>query len=152
MAEWVCLECEQENTEEDQECCACETPRPAPAADARYAGYKIGVIETVEAIPKTKLKELKINIGANEPLTVVTNAKINETGVKVVVATIGATVSMDGEDTVVKKTTVGGRKSEGILCDSLALGWKGGGAGTAVILPDEFVVGEAPPASKPRTG
>jgi hypothetical protein len=32
------------------------------------------------------------------------------------------------------------------------LKWKGGGAGNAVILVgDEFVVGDSPPNSKPRT-
>ncbi|KAJ3215246.1 hypothetical protein HDU67_000662 [Dinochytrium kinnereticum] len=150
--DWNCLECEQENTPEDTECCACEAPKPAPPEDPRYKGYKVGVVKSVEAIPKTKLKELKIDVGGKEDITVVTNAKnMNETGVKVVVATVGAVVVVDGDDVEVKKSTVGGRKSEGMLCDAPALGWKGGAAGLAVILPDEFAVGSAPPSSKPRT-
>jgi tRNA-binding EMAP/Myf-like protein len=113
----------------------------------------------VEAIPKTKLKALKLALSSSDPdaegntITVVTNAKnVNEPGLKVVVACIGAVVSADGEEVVVKRSTVGGRKSEGILCDAPMLKWKGGGTGNAVILVgDEFVVGDSPPNSKPRT-
>lgn len=50
----------------------------------------------------------------------------------------------------VKKTSVGGVISEGMLCDSYMLGWKGGGKGMAAILPDSFEIGSTPPESKPR--
>ncbi|KAJ3099321.1 hypothetical protein HDU96_010742 [Phlyctochytrium bullatum] len=149
MPEWTCADCEYENEEAETQCAACETPKPD--GGGRYSGYKVGLIQSIEAIPKTKLKALSIDIGGPETIAVVTNGKnINEVGVKVVVATIGALVNVDGEDIQVKKSTVGGKKSEGILCDSVMLGWKGGGAGTAVILPSEFAVGGEPPAQKPR--
>jgi hypothetical protein len=44
-ADWVCVECEQENEGTDEVCIACEEPRPAapePEVDDRYAGYKVG--------------------------------------------------------------------------------------------------------------
>jgi len=59
------------------------------------------------------------------PITVVTNAPNVEVGKRVVVATEGAVVG----DVTIKPTTVGGKKSEGMLLDSPNLGWKGGAAG-----------------------
>ena len=56
----------------------------------------------------------------------------------------------EGEMQQVKKASVGGVVSEGMLCDSYMLGWKGGGKGMAAILPDSFEIGSTPPESKPR--
>ena len=64
-----------------------------------------------------------------------------------VVATVGAELK-DGEK--VKRAPVGGVMSEGMLCDGPMLGWAGGGAGTAVLLPDTFKPGDKPPGSRPR--
>ena len=66
-----------------------------------------------------------------------------------VVATVGAELK-DGEK--VKRAPVGGVMSEGMLCDGPMLGWAGGGAGTAVLLPDTFKPGDKPPGSRPRLG
>ena len=49
---------------------------------------------------------------------------------RVVVAPAGSSVLDDeGELQPVKKASVGGVVSEGMLCDSYMLGWKGGGRG-----------------------
>lgn len=64
-----------------------------------------------------------------------------------VVATVGAELK-DGDK--VKRAPVGGVMSEGMLCDGPMLGWAGGGAGTAVLLPDTFKPGDTPPRSRPR--
>ena len=70
---------------------------------------------------------------------------------RVAVAPIGSKVlDEEGEEMEIKKTTVGGVVSEGMLCDSRMLGWSGGAAGIAVQIPDSIAVGEAPPATKPR--
>jgi hypothetical protein len=67
------------------------------------------------------------------------------------VAPAGSSVLDDeGEMLQVKKASVGGTVSEGMLCDSYMLGWKGGGRGMAAILPDSFEIGSTPPDSKPR--
>ena len=79
------------------------------------------------------------------PLTVVTNAPNVEVGKRVVVATEGAVVG----DITIKPTNVGGKKSEGMLLDSPALGWKGGAAGMAAVVPDSFECGVEPPSSRP---
>jgi len=50
----------------------------------------------------------------------------------------------------VKKASVGGVTSEGMLCDSAMCGWSGSGAGAAALLPGDFPLGAAPPSSRPR--
>ena len=56
----------------------------------------------------------------------------------------------EGEEMEVKKTSVGGVLSEGMLCDSRMLGWTGGAAGVAAQMPASLAVGDAPPRTKPR--
>ena len=66
---------------------------------------------------------------------------------RIVVACEGA-VLKDG--TTVKPTVVGGVKSFGILCDNPMLGWTGGGAGNAALVPDSCEIGCIPPETRPR--
>lgn len=70
---------------------------------------------------------------------------------RIVVAPVGSSVlNEEGELIQVKKASVGGTISEGMLCDSYMLGWKGGAKGLAAIIPDSFEIGSTPPESKPR--
>ena len=48
------------------------------------------------------------------------------------------------------KKTVGGRPSEGVLCDAPMLGWTGGGAGAAALVPEACAPGDRPPEKRPR--
>eukprot|EP00966_Prymnesium_polylepis_P263381 6083751-Prymnesium_polylepis.1 len=101
---------------------------------ADTAGYKVGLVDACEALPGNKAKKLfklSVNIGADEPVTIVTNATNVSAGCRVVVAPVGSKVN--GE--AVKKAAVGGQTSEGMLCDAPMLGWKGGGAGAAALVP-----------------
>jgi len=41
-------------------------------------------------------------------------------------------------------------QSEGVVCDSVMLGWSGGAAGVCVQVPEAFNPGDDAPASKPR--
>jgi len=96
-----------------------------------------------------KLKVCSIDVGAEAPVTVVTNAtNIAERtiGKLVCVATVGSEV----EGVKVTRRAVGGTTSEGMLCDSPMLGWSGGAAGIAVLIPDSFNPGDSPPSSRPR--
>ena len=43
-----------------------------------------------------------------------------------------------GEMEIVRKELVGGIFSEGMICDSVILGWTGGAAGIAVQVPPSF--------------
>ena len=113
-----------------------------------FVAGKIVACEKVAG--KDKLSKLSVDVGsdAGGELTIVTNAPNVEEGKFVVVATVGCEVN--GEP--VKKATVGGVPSEGMLCDAPMLGWKGGGAGNAALLPDDgsFAPGDAPPPERPR--
>ncbi|KAG5478659.1 hypothetical protein LSCM1_06063 [Leishmania martiniquensis] len=153
MPSWVCPECEYENEEGDVACAACEADRPASPQAARvaddddaYAHIHVGVIMECEDAPKTRLKRLKVDVGKEKPIPVVTVATNVKQGDHVLVACVGAEVK--GE--TVMKTTVNGFPSEGILCDAGMLGWVGGGAGAAVTLPESFTAGSRPPNSRPR--
>ena len=115
------------------------------------SGYLAGLVLSCEEVPKKdKLKKLSIDVGAAEPVDVVTNAGnvgTRTVGCRVVVAAVGSELR-DPEK--VKKTSVGGVSSTGVLCDGPMLGWSGGGAGTAVLLPDAFNPGDPCPRSGPR--
>lgn len=111
-------------------------------------GFVVGLVAACESVQgKDKLSQLAVDVGAPERLQIVTNASNVGEGSRVVVATVGTTLP-DG--TEVKKASVGGVPSEGMLCDAPMLGWVGGGAGAAALVPDTFAVGDAPPASRPR--
>ena len=157
-AVWECPECCNENEATNATCQACDEPSPAGDAaaseeDSRYNGYKVGLITALEELSATaggkKLKKVTVDIGGTE-LVIVTNAPNVKEGMKTVVATPGATVEADGESVKIKPTSVGGVISHGMLCDSGMLGWTGGGAGNAVVIPDSFAVGATPPESRPR--
>jgi len=144
---WLCPDCEQENGPEDTVCIACDAPRPV-VADAKFENYVVGLIQSVESVPnKDKLKQLKVDVGEGEPLKIVTNAGNVKEGSRVVIAKVGAIVN----DEPLQKAVVGGCPSEGMLCDGPMLGWTGGGAGAAALLPDTFAVGGPPPDARPRT-
>jgi tRNA-binding EMAP/Myf-like protein len=57
---------------------------------------------------------------------------------------------VDGEEVEVKEAKVGGCTSQGMLCDAPMLGWTGGGAGNAALVPESFEPGDAPPERRPR--
>ena len=91
---------------------------------------------------------------------IVTNAKHVEEGDIVAVAKEEAIVpagaepeSDGGEGIEVKKTTVGGVQSAGMLCDGVMLSWPAGTAGVLAKFnefEEHFPVGGAPPLIKPR--
>eukprot|EP01059_Diplonema_ambulator_P030090 TRINITY_DN50342_c0_g1_i1.p1 TRINITY_DN50342_c0_g1~~TRINITY_DN50342_c0_g1_i1.p1 ORF type:complete len:149 (+),score=36.99 TRINITY_DN50342_c0_g1_i1:78-524(+) len=146
MPEWKCEACDYEN-EGGEECEACGEAKPV---DERYVGYKVGLVTECKEIPKTqKLKEIVVDIGG-ESVKVVTNAPNVKEGLLTVIATVGATVEIDGEPTEVKKTTVGGKPSNGMVCNGPMLGWTGGDAKQAVTIPEGTPLGSAPPPTRPR--
>mmetsp|Transcript_9010 Transcript_9010/g.9890 ORF Transcript_9010/g.9890 Transcript_9010/m.9890 type:complete len:182 (-) Transcript_9010:78-623(-) len=123
--------------------------------------YKIGIVLSIEDCGNCKkggkvLRSLKIRIGESEDedcVAVVTSANNVRENSRVVVALAGSSILNDeGEMQEVKKASVGGAVSEGMLLDSHMLGWKGGAKGIAVNLPDSFEIGSSPPSTKPRGG
>jgi len=149
--EWACPECEYANEAADAACAACDAPKPAAGGGGggggRYDGYKAGLVLTCEPVAgKDKLKKLSVDVGGASPLTLVTNAPNVVEGSRIVVATVGALVN----DEPLKKANVVGVPSEGMVCSNPMLGWSGGGATTAALLPDSFKPGDAPPDKAPR--
>ena len=79
---------------------------------------------------QVKKKKVDVGEGEEKAITVVTNdSKVRE-GDRLIVARIGARVpasSIEEEETiVVKKTSVAGTHSEGMLCDAQMLQWGNG--------------------------
>ena len=113
--------------------------------------YVVGVVLTCDAVAgKDRLKVVTVDIGDSTILTIATNAPNIREGTRTCVAIIGTTIEIAGAGEIVKKTNVGGILSEGMICDSVMLGWAGGAAGLAVQIPPSFPLGAAAPTSKPR--
>jgi len=106
------------------------------------------VNECVATTGKNKLKKLSVDIGQELPVTIVTSMESISVGSRVVVAVVGSFVN----EQEVTKTTFGDDVSEGTLCDTAMLGWKGGVEGAAALLPASFLPGDAAPLEKPRRG
>lgn len=133
--------------------------------------FKIGLVDAAEVVQK-KYNKLLVRVsdsteegGEPEPVTIVTNDLKVKEGELVVVASVGARVPMcarvedfgggEEEDLAgeeVKKASVGGVASEGMLCDSGMLGWQGGAKGIAVRLDKDagFGIGGKVPLTRPR--
>lgn len=148
---WECTECGEAENDGGDACASCEAPRPctAPAEQDAFDGFCVGLVQSCEPL-KDKLRLLKIDVGTSEPVSVVTNASNAVAGSRVVVACVGAVVRSPTGDVTVKKAVVGGAASEGMLCDAPMLGWTGGGAGAAALVPESFAVGSRPPVQRPR--
>ena len=107
--------------------------------------FVVGVVFGVHGI-SPKLKKVTVDIGGEEALTIVTNATNVREGTRTCVATVGTSI----EDVEVKKMSVGGVTSEGMLCDSKMLNWAGGAEGICVQVPPTYSPGDPAPTSKPR--
>ena len=124
--------------------------------DWKFRGYKVGKVLSVGEL-KSPLKKCMVQVSEKDELQIVTNTKHVAQGDIVVVATIGAIVPAGadpeeegGQGVVVKSATVGGSKSDGMLCDGVMLQWAGGSKGVLVKLKEaQFTVGATPPAKKP---
>ncbi len=119
-----------------------------------YENYCCGLVLASEKL-SDKLKKCKVDVGEGEEkaITVVTNdSKVRE-GDRLIVARIGARVpasSTEEEGTiVVKKTSVAGTSSEGMLCDAPMLQWGNGSKGVAYRVPDSIDLGSCPPRIAP---
>ena len=112
--------------------------------------FVVGKVVECGSVPgKDKLKQLVVDVGTTT-LTVVTNAPNIREGTRTVIALIGTELEVHGEAITVRATLVGGVTSEGMVCDSVMLGWAGGAAGVAVQVPESYALGAPAPTSKPR--
>ena len=120
----------------------------APVLKDDVSGCTEAVCGVVEACEKAsgKFVKLSVNIGDEVPLTIATNWDGVGEGSRVCIAVVGSFVA-DVEVTPVER---GGVTSQGLLCDAAMLGWAGGAAGAAVLLPTSFSPGDPAPHEKPR--
>ena len=77
---------------------------------------------------------------SSQSITVITNAPNIRVGTRTVVAEVGTEFEdkETGEMAIVRKELIGGVYSEGMICDSVILGWAGGAAGVAVQVPPSY--------------
>ncbi len=133
-----------------------------------YSNFQVAKVLKVEPIAKQKdLKKILVDItGDGDESTavqIVTNAKYIEENWLVVVALenaivpAGAVLGDDPDAVQVKPCSVGGVKSNGMVCDSPMLSWVGGAKGAVQQLPESdesgavlFKVGDKPPAARPQ--
>lgn len=106
-----------------------------------------GLVKECESI-SAKNKKLTIDVGRELPVIIVSSWDGVDVDYRVVVACVGSFIN----EQEVTKTTVAGVVSEGVLCDTAMLGWKGGANGAAALLPARFSPGDAAPSEKPRRG
>ena len=121
--------------------------------------YKVGIVLGLEdcggggKAGGRQLRSCKVNVGdETDPITVVTSATNVRVGSRLAVAVVGtAVLNEEGDEIVVKRTSVGGVMSEGMFCDARMLGWQtNASGGIAQLIPDTVQVGDAPPRTKPR--
>ena len=103
-------------------------------------GLVIGEVLTKEKHPDAdKLNCTTINIGGDEPLSIVCGASNLEVGQKVVVATIGTTLYSDEDSFKIKKSKIRGQLSEGMICAEDEIGLGKGHDGIMVLDPTTVV-------------
>lgn len=102
-------------------------------------GLVIGeVLECGQHPNADRLKITKVDVGLEQPLTIVCGAPNVAKGQKVVVATVGTTIyPIDGDPFKIKKSKIRGEESEGMICaeDEIGIGRSHEG----IIVLDETV-------------
>lgn len=112
--------------------------------------FVVAVVLECDPIPqKPNLKVVTCDVGSAR-VVIVTNAPNIRKGTRTCVALVGSVLEENGEEITVSKRAVAGVMSEGMICDSVMLGWIGGAKGICVQVPDSFDVGTPAPTSKPR--
>ncbi len=104
-------------------------------------GLVIGEVLTCEKHPNAdKLSKTTVNIGGEEPLSIVCGAPNVAAGQKVVVATVGTVLYSGDESFTIKKGKIRGEASLGMICaeDEIGLGSSHDGI---MVLPEDVAVG-----------
>lgn len=104
-------------------------------------GVVVGEVLTCEKHPDAdKLSVTTVNVGSGKPLNIVCGAPNVAKGQKVLVATVGTKLYLNGQEIVIKKAKLRGQLSEGMICaeDELGLGDSHDGI---MVLPTDAPVG-----------
>ena len=113
-------------------------------------GVVIGQVDTCASHPNAdRLRVCTVDIGVEEPVTIVCGAPNVEAGQKVAVATIGTVLNMPSRDNpgeqvaiTISKSKIRGEVSLGMICSAVELG-VGDDASGILVLSDDAPVGEA---------
>lgn len=106
-------------------------------------GIVTGHVISCERHPNAdRLSLTKVDVGGEEPLSIVCGAPNVAAGQKVLVATIGTTLYAADDSFQIKKSKIRGEVSEGMICaeDELGLGTSHDGI---LVLPEDTAVGQA---------
>jgi phenylalanyl-tRNA synthetase beta chain len=106
-------------------------------------GFVVGEVLTCEKHPDAdRLKITTVSIGSGEPLNIVCGAPNVAAGQKVVVATVGTLIQMEGKEPFeIKKSKIRGAESAGMICaeDEMGMGSNHDGI---LVLPNDAPVGQ----------
>ncbi|MBC8045654.1 MAG: phenylalanine--tRNA ligase subunit beta [Fimbriimonadaceae bacterium] len=118
-----------------------EAVYPYESIKGGLEGLIVGEVITCERHPDAdKLKTTKVNIGKGELLNIVCGAPNVAVGQKVIVASISTTIHpVKGEPFTIKKATIRGVESEGMLCAEDEIGLGEGHAGLFILNADAVV-------------
>ncbi len=138
LREWVNPSVETEALGHQLTMAGLEVDAIEPVAGA-FTGVVVGEVLSVEPHPDAdKLRVTTVNVGADEPLTIVCGAANVRPGLRVPCATIGAVLPGDFK---IKKSKLRGVPSHGMLCSDKELGLAESSDGL-MELPLDAPVGE----------
>lgn len=138
LREWVSPDLTSEQLAEQLSMAGLEVDAVEPAA-AAFDGVVVGeVVECAQHPDADKLRVTKVNVGGDDLLDIVCGAPNCRQGLKVAVATVGATLPGDFK---IKKAKLRGAPSHGMLCSSSELGLDDEHSGI-IELPADAPVGQ----------
>ncbi len=107
------------------------------AVPGNLKGLIVGKVLGCEKHPQAdRLKIARVDIGSEEPLTIVCGAPNIAEGQKVVVAPVGSTIYPSSSEPVrIKKTRIRGEESVGMICAEDEIGWGQSHEGIMVLDP-----------------
>lgn len=117
-----------------------EAIEPIEQLKGGLAGVVTGQVLTCEKHPDSDhLSLTTVDVGAANPLPIVCGAPNVAAGQKVLVATVGTTLELNGQSIVIKKAKIRGVPSEGMICAEDELGIGTSHAGIMVLDPETKV-------------
>ena len=119
-----------------------EQIRPYEEIRGGLAGLVVGEVMHTEKHPNAdKLTLTKVHIGEGPLLSIVCGAPNVATGQKVIVAPVGITIfPTHGDPIAIKKATIRGTESQGMICAEDEIGWGDSHAGI-MVLPADTIAG-----------
>ena len=139
VQEWLTFETSTNEMAHQLTMAGLEVDEIAPVAGEFNKVFVGEVVECSQHPNADKLSVTKVDIGADETLDIVCGAKNCRKGIKVAVATVGATLPGNFK---IKKTKLRGEPSEGMLCAFSELGINNIDSEGIIELPLDAAIGQ----------